>query len=251
MSEDFKFPYPFIESLLLTTSFKDVLNLLSINRANQAERNMLIIKKIVNIRSNNEVILNSVIFHSSFKDILDKNISNLVEKILFIYKVLPGLSLHDEKILIIDGQNYSEKNKLCFTKLSKNILHFTKLSKDNIPLGFKEIYVNVINNYLSNSIDEFATSFLQNLSEKNIKYEYNKRHNDNSRSNTESNWKSFSSFGRPEKIEEPSYIRLSTAKEYRMRPEPEKIEFYIWESTEKNKILEKMVESLEKWSNLH
>jgi hypothetical protein len=73
-----EFPYPFIESLLSITSFKDVLNLLSTNRANQAERNMLIIKKIANIRSNNEVILYSFLKVSSFfEHLIDKNISNL------------------------------------------------------------------------------------------------------------------------------------------------------------------------------
>jgi hypothetical protein len=136
---------------------------------------MLIIKKIVNIGSNNEVKLSEVITDSCCKDVLNKR--NLVEKILFIDKVLPGLSLHDEKILIIGGKVYS-----------KNILHFTKLSKDNIPLGFKEIYLNAIT-YGSYEIDEIAKSFLQKFSEKNIKCEYNKRHNDNYRSkNTESNW---------------------------------------------------------------
>jgi hypothetical protein len=74
-------------------------------------------------------------------------------------------------------------------------------------------------------MDDFATSFLQNLSEKNIKCEYNKIYNYNYRPNYRPNttkWISYtSSEGQVinlihEKIEEPSYIWFSRAEKYQM-----------------------------------
>jgi hypothetical protein len=129
MSDVFQFPYPFIESLLLITPFKDVLNLLSINRANQAEHYMLVKKCLFIVRAENKI---EWITH------VPQIQKNILERILYMDKIFSGTPIN---LTIGRFANEPIVSGFIRTMILKEISR-----KDNLPVSLNEIRLKIFSN---------------------------------------------------------------------------------------------------------
>lgn len=124
------FPYPFIELLLSLASKQDVLNLLSINKANQAEREWLIQKILLRIGPNNEIE------YTENDRILQ--VSDILPKIRFVLNRTDCVSLHMGKITNFP---YSINQKW-YPKYTTTVNVGTRI--DDIPSKLERIHFNIM-----------------------------------------------------------------------------------------------------------
>lgn len=124
--DDFQFPYPFIQGLLAITSFRDVLNLLSINKSNQVEHYMLVKKCLFIVKTENKIewITKSPQIQK-----------NILERILYMDKIFSGTPIN----LTIGLFAYEP----IVSGFIRTII-LTEISrKDNVPVSLNEIRLKI------------------------------------------------------------------------------------------------------------